>query len=93
MMMSPGSRYGSSAAMVWFLAQEDPAQRQQSSGRISAGRVLRSSMICAACSPISARQAAQDAGRHPPSAPWDGRWHTAVATVDQRALADRKSVV
>lgn len=36
------------------------------------------------------RQEAQDAGRRPPVARWDGRWHTIIAVADQRDLADRR---
>jgi len=45
---------------------------------------------------LLARQRAQDVGRRLRSdgsdatTGWDGRWHTAVATVDQRDLADRR---
>lgn len=38
------------------------------------------------------RQAAQDAGRQNVLTPWDGAWHTAVATVDHRDLADRRQL-
>lgn len=36
------------------------------------------------------RQQAQDTGRRSPTADWDGRWHTVIATADQRDLADRR---
>lgn len=36
------------------------------------------------------RQRAQDAGRRPPTAVWDGRWHSVVAAPDQRDLAARR---
>lgn len=39
---------------------------------------------------LIARQAAQDTGRRPATEPWDGTWHTALATADQRELADRR---
>ena len=41
---------------------------------------------------LRARQAAQDSGRRVADADWDGRWHTAIATVDHRELADRRHV-
>lgn len=39
---------------------------------------------------LVARQLAQDVGRRPPTAVWDGRWHTVIAAADQRDLADRR---
>lgn len=36
------------------------------------------------------RQRAQDAARRSPTTPWDGRWHTIVASADQRQVADRR---
>ena len=36
------------------------------------------------------RQQAQDIGRRPPAAVWDGRWHTVIAAADQRDLAERR---
>ncbi len=41
---------------------------------------------------LVARQAAQDTGRRRAHEPWHGEWHTAVATVDHRDLADRRQV-
>ena len=41
---------------------------------------------------LRARQAAQDAGRLIVDTDWDGHWHTAIATVDQRELAERRHV-
>lgn len=41
---------------------------------------------------LRARQAAQDSGRRVVDADWDGRWHTAITTVDHRDLADRRHV-
>jgi phenylacetic acid degradation operon negative regulatory protein len=40
---------------------------------------------------LAARQAAQDIGRRPADVPWGGTWHTAVATPDQRDLAERRT--
>jgi len=40
---------------------------------------------------LLARQRSQDVGRRAP-ADWDGRWHTAIAVVEQRELADRRRV-
>jgi phenylacetic acid degradation operon negative regulatory protein len=36
------------------------------------------------------RQRSQDAGRRPPTDPWDGRWLSVVAAADQRDLAERR---
>lgn len=36
------------------------------------------------------RQHSQDIGRRPPTPDWDGRWHTVIASADQRDLADRR---
>ncbi len=41
-------------------------------------------------SPLVDRQRSQDAGRRPPSAPWDGTWYTAISLDDQRTVADRR---
>ncbi len=41
---------------------------------------------------LQARQAAQDSGRRVVDTTWDDRWHTAIATVDHRDLADRRHV-
>lgn len=41
---------------------------------------------------LRARQAAQDSGRRVTDDLWDGRWHTAIATVDHRDLAERRHV-
>ncbi|MAT03734.1 MAG: PaaX domain-containing protein, C- domain protein [Acidimicrobiaceae bacterium] len=41
---------------------------------------------------LRARQEAQDSGRRTTTSAWDGRWHTAVATVEHRDLADRRHV-
>lgn len=41
---------------------------------------------------LVARQVAQDAGRHRVVQPWNGAWHTAVASVEQRDLSDRRHV-
>jgi phenylacetic acid degradation operon negative regulatory protein len=41
---------------------------------------------------LQARQAAQDSGRRVAGTVWDGRWHTAIATVDHRDLSDRRHV-
>ena len=41
---------------------------------------------------LRARQAAQDSGRSRADTAWNGDWHTAVATVDQRDLSDRRQL-
>src|SRR5262249_38419965 len=38
------------------------------------------------------RQARQDESRRPPPEDWDGRWITAVVTVDGRSAADREAL-
>lgn len=37
------------------------------------------------------RQRQQDDGRNSPTTPWDGRWYTAIAAVDRRTVAERRS--
>lgn len=36
------------------------------------------------------RQRSQDAGRRSPTGSWDGRWHTAISTDDQRSVSERR---
>lgn len=36
------------------------------------------------------RQRTQDAGRRSPDRRWDGRWHTAISTDDQRPVGERR---
>ena len=40
--------------------------------------------------PMLDRQRSQDAGRRPPSMPWDGTWYTAISIDDHRPVADRR---
>jgi phenylacetic acid degradation operon negative regulatory protein len=57
---------------------------------VSAGDVLAAAGRYRLAGPLLERQKAQDAGRRPPRAGWDGGWHTIVAAADQRDLADRR---
>jgi phenylacetic acid degradation operon negative regulatory protein len=36
------------------------------------------------------RQESQDAGRHPPPAPWDGTWWVAIVDAEGRSVAERR---
>jgi phenylacetic acid degradation operon negative regulatory protein len=57
---------------------------------VSAGDVLAADGRYRLAGPLLERQRAQDAGRRPPRAGWDGGWHTIVAAADQRDLAERR---
>ena len=66
------------------------AMRTALSRMVAAGDVVNDHGIYGLSDRLLARQAAQDAGRRPAPRTWDGTWHTAVATADQRDLADRR---
>lgn len=67
------------------------AMRTALSRMVAAGDVRNDAGIYALTDRLIARQEAQDVGRRTRAEPWAGDWHTAIATADQRDLADRRT--
>jgi phenylacetic acid degradation operon negative regulatory protein len=78
-------------ALAELFGIADGTMRTALSRMVRNGEVLADDGWYRLAGPLLERQRAQDTGRRPVAADWDGRWHTVVTTAERRSAPERRA--